>query len=180
MNSRVPPFFTQSLSDIKRTEMYFMRCRFLHKEAIFDFQMMFHIFSSFSSIQILKRNMGVWISYFTKIHTSSIWTESVNYTKKMWYLRELCIVSALKLSILLHVVQVDIGMFDAPYFVHPLLLVLHWRRKAFYSSISRGDNHEGSCLIFVRLFSAEQFDKLFVIYEAVFVNVGGSHKLFGF
>ena len=59
-----------------------MRCRFLHKEAIFDFQMMFHIFSSFSSIQILKRNMGVWISYFTKIHTSSIWTESVNYTKK--------------------------------------------------------------------------------------------------
>ena len=124
-----------------------MRCRFLHKEAIFDFQMMFHIFSSFSSIQILKRNMGVWISYFTKIHTSSIWTESVNYTKKMWYLRELCIVSALKLSILLHVVQVGIGMFDAPYFVHPLLFI-HWRRKAFYSSNSRGDNHEGSYLIF--------------------------------
>ena len=52
--------------------------------------------------------------------------------------------------------------------------------KYHYSSNSRGDNHEGSCLIFVRLFSAEQFDKLFVIYEAVFVNVGGSHKLFGF
>ena len=29
-------------------------------------------------------------------------------------------------------------------------------------------------------FSAEQFDKLFVIYKAVVVNVGGSNKLFSF